>query len=84
MAPIVITEAEILDALAAAAKGTGPKSAKTIAEMADDTRRSLPKVRTALARLKRDGRLVVHQVIREGLDGRQCRVSAYTILPKKK
>lgn len=84
MAPIVITEADLLDALAAAAPGRGPTAAKTVMEMSWEMERHERTVRQALARLKRDGRLVLHSVIREGLDGRNCRVTAYTILPKKK
>lgn len=83
---VEITTDEIFDALAEAARerGKGPKGARTVEEMAVKTGRRPQMIREALMRLKKAGRLVVHSVPRERLDGFVRAVPAYTILPAKK
>lgn len=82
MAPLVsITEAELYAALAAAAPGRGPSEAKTVMEIADEIGQNERTVRRSLSKLKAAGRLVRHAIKREGLDGRTCSVSGYTIVP---
>ena len=85
MAPLVkITEAELLDALAVWAVAASPDEAKTAGELADDAGVTIKAARIALMALKKQGRLVVHTVTREALDGRRCRIAGYTITPTKK
>ena len=86
MAPSIITEAEILDALATAAqeRGQGPKDARTVEQLAQTTNQRPEKVRAALGHLKKAGRLLVHRVPQERLDGSVRVVPAYTILPAKR
>ena len=85
MASVIrITESELFDALAVAAKGTSPAEAKTVQELADEAGIHERAVRKALAAMKKAGRLVIHTVTREALDGRQCRIAGYTITPKRK
>lgn len=79
---LAITEAELLDALAAARPTATESDAQTVEEMRSTLHVSEKTVRRALAEMKRQGRLRVHRVYREGLDGRNCFVSAYTILPR--
>lgn len=79
-----ITEAELLDALASAARGDAPEEARTTQELADEAGVPARKVNAALRALHRQGRLVSHRVIRVGVDGRLAPVPAYTILPVKK
>lgn len=76
-----ITEAEILDALAAAAPGNGPEDARTLGELRAETGLSRERLLAALHACRKAGRLVVHQVYRETLLGRRARVPAYTITP---
>jgi hypothetical protein len=84
MAPIEITESEILAAIAAEARGNGPKEAKTGPEIRDALSIGEKRFRRAFRQLKREGRLVVHQVMRESIDGRPVMVPAYTITPAKR
>lgn len=85
MAPVVtITESELLDALAQAARGAGPEEARTCPELAAATGLSDKRIRAALKALQVQGRLVVHRVLRENLAGASQPVPAYTILPVKK
>lgn len=84
MAVLAITEQEILDALAASLRGSGPAEAKTVLEIAAQTGISEKRARTALQRLKAQGRLQVHRVLRPRLDDTMFPTSAYTILPAKK
>lgn len=79
-----VTEAELLEALAAAVKGTAPKDAKTAQEIADNAGVGIKRARRALTLLKQQGRLAIHSVTREALDGRQCRIAGYTITAKPK
>ena len=77
-----ITYAEILDALQQA--GTAPADAMTMTELADATGFCRGKVRQDLGKLQREGRLLVHRVRRQKLDGNTQVVPAYTIAPKGK
>lgn len=77
-----ITETELLEALAEATKG-GPDDARTTMELVEQTGQTRTTVTEALRALHRQGRLVVHQVKRQGFDGKYRPVSAYTILPAK-
>lgn len=84
MARVVISEADILDALAAAAPGDGPKEARTLRELARDQRISERRVREALRVLQQQGRLKPHKVNRPRLDGSPFTCTAFTITPKKR
>lgn len=84
MAPIAITESELLDALAASAHEAGPEHARTIRELSAATNIVERRVRNALRVLQAAGRLQVHRVTRTALDGRAATVPAYTILPAAK
>jgi len=85
MAPeLTITRGELLEALARAAPGAGPSKARTVVEMVRETKMSETHIRRALKAHQEHGRLRVHRVIRPALDGRQCVVPAYTILPTKR
>lgn len=77
-----ITETELLDALAAATAGRGPANARTVTELAAKANVTRIRVSKVLHEMKRAGRLRVHRVTREALDGRQAMVVAYTITPK--
>lgn len=79
-----ITEGELLEALTAAVRGAAPKDAKTVQEIADSSGVGYKRARRALALLKQQGRLVVHWIHRESLDGRQILVAGYTINPPSK
>lgn len=79
MASIVITEAELLDALAEAARGVEPSEARTGPELMAATGFPEKRLRAALKALQAQGRLDVHQVTRQSLDGRAIRVPAYTV-----
>lgn len=80
----MITESELLDALAAAMPGKGPESARTVDEIVRASKISATRVRDALHELATQSRLVVHQVSRPRLDGRLTLVPAYEILPPVK
>ena len=81
---IVITENEIVAALAEAARGSTPDEARTVTEMSASTGFGTEKVRKALKQVQATGRLTVHQVKRVALDGALRTAPAYTILPAKK
>lgn len=81
---IRVTEADLLDALAAASKGTAPSDARTAQEMADAAGITAPRVRKALRQLQAQGRLATHHVRRLDLSGRPQTLPGYTILPVKK
>lgn len=82
MAPVKqITEAEILDALAAAV-AVPPEEARTADELVEHTGLSLNRVRAALKEYQKLGRLQVHKALRPGIDGRQIYRPAYTITKK--
>ncbi len=83
---IVITEAELLDALAAAQPGKGPANALTVSEMqrAMTVRIGSERIHKALRELQSQGRLLVHRVSRMRLDGQMGPVPAYEVLPPMK
>lgn len=81
---ITITQTELLEALADCARGESSDDAKTTGEMVDESGLSPRHVLNALQTFKKQGRLRVHRVRREGLDGRRTVVSAYTIAPSPK
>lgn len=78
-----ITQAELLDALADAMRGTQIEDARTIPEIAAELGMSVARARAALKVIHAQGRLVVHRATRTALDGRQATVPAYTIQPPK-
>lgn len=81
--PVRITEAEIREALAVERSGrAAPKDARTVQELVELTGRARTQVTAALRRLKRAGRLVVHQVHRPRLDDQVQLVPAYTLKPE--
>jgi alkylated DNA nucleotide flippase Atl1 len=77
-----ITEAEILEALAVA--NAGPSDARTLNEIAAASGIGERRVHRALLAFKAEGRLSVHRVTREGIDGRRTSVPGYTITPAPK
>lgn len=77
---IRISEAELLDAIAASVNG-GPSDAKTIQELMAEYGMPREKVRAALVQHNRDGRLRVHSVARRAIDGHLRKVPGYTIAP---
>ena len=79
-----ITETELLETLASTIRGSAPKDARTVAELADELKCQRSKVTRALGVLQRQNRLVVHRTNVVGIDGRNVSVPAYTILPAKK
>jgi transcription initiation factor IIE alpha subunit len=84
VASIVITESEILDALAAAAPGRGPKEARTILEMEEETGIDARKIRRALRLLKANNRLATHRIQRERLNGTSMTYVGFTVLPPQR
>jgi predicted transcriptional regulator len=81
---VTITEADVLEALAHAVAGTGPRDAKTTREIAAESGMTENKVRNALRSFQAEGRLQVHQVLRTSLDGKMKPCAGYTITPRKK
>lgn len=81
MATLEITQNELLEELARYAAGDAPESAKTVQELAFAANISDGVVHKRLKLLQRQGRLRVHRVLRERIDGRMNPVPAYTILP---
>lgn len=79
-----ITEAELLDALAVAARGNAPENARTVPELAEETGMHQNRIRKALHAFKLAGRLLVHPIYREALDGRRAKTTGYTIAPAPK
>lgn len=84
MAPIVITESEVLDAIAHASRGSAPADARTVDELVQATGRPVSAIRRGLKALHLQGRLGIHQVDRTRIDGRRCLSPAYTVLPAKR
>ncbi len=82
MAPLIITESEILAELEKL--GTAPDDARTMLELSDATGYSRSKVQQDLGKLHRAGRLVVHRVVRRKLDGKSQIVPAYTVTAGRK
>ena len=81
---IEITRAEILDAITAAQRSSEPKDANTFQELLEATGIARLALLRVLHTLKREGRLLVHQVQRTSIDGRTRPVPAYTILKRKR
>jgi hypothetical protein len=82
MARVILTESDVLAELARV--GPAPEDARTMLELADATGYSRAKVQQEIGRLHRAGRVVVHRVTRQRLDGNFQVVPAYTIRPKAK
>ena len=82
MARLVVTESELLEALVAAMPGTAPEDAMTARELAESVGMSKDWVGKCLRRFQAAGRLVVHQVRRHDLAGREQVLPAYTIRPE--
>lgn len=80
---MTITEAELLDALAAAVP-KGPQNALTLKELSQRTRLDERKVRVALQQFAAAGRLQRHKIQRERLNGTPMTYIGFTILPAKK
>jgi hypothetical protein len=82
MARLIVTEADLLDALATAS--TAPEDARTAQELATSHGVVLSRVQKALRALHVQGRLQCHHKQTVYMDGRRGRVPAYTILPAPK
>ena len=84
MAPAIITEADLLEALATAVPGKGPDEARTTREIMRETGLGEHSVQRGLRILSECGRLGVHRVTRRSFDGRWVQVQGYTVLPASK
>jgi len=82
MASVVVTEADLLEALATAQRGAA--EGQTAVEMAEATGIAHKRVIMALRAMQKEGRLQVQYGKRLGIDGRLKPVPLYTILAKKK
>jgi hypothetical protein len=83
MAPrITITESDVLAAIVAVSEA--PEDARTMVEIAAASGWSRGKVRQDMEKLNREGRVLVHRVVRRKLDGGTQIVPAYTLAPSKK
>lgn len=78
-----ITEAELLNALEIAARGTAPKDARTVRELAAHLGVGRDVITDRIRTLHDQGRVTVHVVQRPNVLGRLAPVPAYTILPRK-
>lgn len=81
MASVRVTEADLLDALAAATSGEGPEGARTVVEIVEETGIHINRVRAALKAMQVAGRLQVHRARRADMSGRVQTVPAYTVTP---
>ena len=79
-----ITEADLFEALYAAAGGTAPPEARTMEEIRRDTGIGEKRLRRAMKKLRDAGRLQVHDIMRRDLANRRIVVPGYTISPAKK
>ena len=79
MARLVVTEADLLEALASASDA--PEDARTVQQMADETGLHAWRIQKALRALHAQGRLQAHRVPHVGIDGRRGMIPAYTIRP---
>jgi hypothetical protein len=77
-----ITIAEILEEIVGASHA--PDDAMTMQEIAAAARCSRGKAVKEVTRLAREGRIIVHRVVRRKLDGNSQPVPAYTLAPKAK
>lgn len=77
-----MTEAKILEAIEESLRAAHkrPEGALSVSEIVDETGHSKKEVREHLRRLKQDGRLQVHVVRKEALDGSMRPVPVYEIL----
>jgi hypothetical protein len=82
MAPITITQNELVEALAKAS--VAPTEARTVTELVKLTGWPVVRVRNAIGKLAMQDRIELHQVIRTGISGISKRVPAYTITPPKR
>ena len=82
MAALTITEAELLEALAAAQPNAGPEDAMSTQEMAEAVGVSVKMMLKALHQMQKEQRLHVHKGHRLSIDGKMRLVPLYTILPK--
>lgn len=81
----VITEAELVEALVAAAeKPSAPKGALTVQEWAKVTGWHRARVQKAIGHLAMQNRIEVHRKNIPSIDGRPNMRPAYLILPPKK
>lgn len=74
-----ITEAELLEALARATTSDAPSDARTGPELQKAMGVGEKKLRAALKALAAEGRLQIHRVLRQSVDGRTVPVQGYTI-----
>lgn len=79
-----ITEAELLEALHAAAPSGEPANAKTMRELREVTGWGENRMRRALRAMQTQGRLVTYKVLRTSLDGNRRPTVLYAILPPPK
>lgn len=79
---VSMTADQILAEIEKAAKVRDPADAKTAKELRAATGLSRDRITTYLHLLKREGRLAVHRVKREALDGSLKWYPAYTIRKK--
>jgi hypothetical protein len=77
---IAITENELLAALTVTTDA--PDNAKTVRELVKETGLPKNRIKQALFQFQDEERLIVHQVLRVGLDGRPRPVPAYAVLAK--
>lgn len=84
MASEVITQAELLDALAEAMGSRGPAEAKTIMEITRATGLGEKRIRAALQSLKEAGRLRKHRILRPRLDDVLVPVWGFTVAPRRR
>jgi hypothetical protein len=77
---VEITENELLAALSVTE--AVPSGAKTVRELVKETGLPRNRIKQALERWQDEGRLLVYQVLRPGLDGRVRPVPAYAVLAK--
>ena len=82
MAPVKITQQELLDALATA--NVAPSEARTVAELVTLIGWPALRIREAIGKLAMQDRISVHQVKRMRISGLSCSVPAYAILPAKR
>lgn len=80
MAPLIITQAEILEALAKAASDA-PEGAATVAELAEASGVGVQRVRKALKSIQAQGRLRIDRQPRQTLDGRTVLAAVYSVIP---
>ncbi len=84
MASVKISEADILDAIAAAVGGSAPADARTTDELCAEFHCGPERMRRYLRLMHAAGRLVVHRIARRTFNGTMGLSTAYTVLPVKK